>query len=131
MSDLCIKEIPFQFDLKEQNALSELNHILTENPVLRIYDVNCETELQTDASKDGYGAILMQKAIEDEKFHPVYYMRCKTKSEKRNYSSYELEVLVIVRALEKFRTYLLGIEFTIVTDCAAFEKTMQKKDLIL
>ncbi|GFS75548.1 hypothetical protein TNCV_3424961 [Trichonephila clavipes] len=46
------------------------------------------------------------------------------------YSSYELEVLAVVNALKKFRTYLLGNHFKIITDCSAFQKTMDKKDLV-
>ncbi|GFW68287.1 transposon Tf2-9 polyprotein [Trichonephila clavipes] len=46
------------------------------------------------------------------------------------YDSYELEVLAIINALKKFRVYLLGLHFKIVTDCSAFQKTMQKKELI-
>lgn len=56
-------------------------------------------------------------------------MSKKTTDAERKYSSYELEVLAIVDALKKFRVYLLGFPFKIITDCAAFEKTMNKKDL--
>lgn len=47
----------------------------------------------------------------------------------KKYSSYELEVLAIVQALKKFRVYLLGCKFKIITDCAAFQKTVNKKDI--
>ena len=40
-----------------------------------------------------------------------------------------MEVLATIKALKRFRIYLLGIHFRIVTDCAAFEKTMSKKEL--
>ncbi|GFW92667.1 hypothetical protein TNCV_519831 [Trichonephila clavipes] len=79
--------------------------------------------------KQGYGAILLQEA-EDGKLHPVYYTSKKTNTAEEKYDSYELEVLAIINALKKFRVYLLGQHFKIVTDCSAFQKTMQKKDLI-
>ncbi|GFX35570.1 retrovirus-related Pol polyprotein from transposon 17.6 [Trichonephila clavipes] len=66
---------------------------------------------------------------EDGKLHPVYYMSKKTNTAEEKYDSYELEVLAIINAL-KFRVYLLGQHFKIVTDCSAFQKTMQKKELI-
>lgn len=72
----------------------------------------------------------MQKSSNDGQYHPIYYMSHKTKPEERNYSSYELEALAIVRALEKFRVYLLGIEFTIITNCAVFQRTMSKQNLV-
>ncbi|GFV56950.1 retrovirus-related Pol polyprotein from transposon 17.6 [Trichonephila clavipes] len=54
----------------------------------------------------------------------------KTNTAEEKYDSYELEVLAIINALKKFRVYLLGQPFKIVTDCSAFQKTMQKKELI-
>ncbi|GIX85121.1 hypothetical protein CDAR_94141 [Caerostris darwini] len=57
-------------------------------------------------------------------------MSKKTSLAEEKYSSYELEVLAVVEALKKFRIYLLGNKFKIVTDCLAFEKTMEKKDLV-
>ncbi|GFX72448.1 transposon Tf2-9 polyprotein [Trichonephila clavipes] len=87
------------------------------------------TELHTDASQQGYGAVLLQEA-EDGKLHPVQYMSQKTTPAEEKYSSHELEVLAVVKALKKFRTYLLGIHFKIITDCSAVQKTMDKKDLV-
>ncbi|GFY46053.1 uncharacterized protein TNIN_18032 [Trichonephila inaurata madagascariensis] len=57
-------------------------------------------------------------------------MSKKTNTAEEKYDSYELEVLAIINALKKFRVYLLGQHFKIVTDCSAFQKTMHKKDLI-
>ncbi|GFW61932.1 transposon Tf2-9 polyprotein [Trichonephila clavipes] len=57
-------------------------------------------------------------------------MSQKTTPAEEKYSSYELEVLAVVSALKKFRTYLLGNPFKIITDCSAFQKTMDKKDLV-
>ncbi|GFW42925.1 transposon Ty3-I Gag-Pol polyprotein [Trichonephila clavipes] len=77
----------------------------------------------------GYGAVLLQEA-EDGKLHHVQYMSQKTTPAEEKYSSYELEVLVVVNALKKFRTYLLGNHFKIITGCSAFQNTMDKKDLV-
>jgi len=35
----------------------------------------------------------------------------------------------VVKALKKFCVYLLGKKFKVITDCAAFQQTMRKKDL--
>ncbi|GFW93601.1 retrovirus-related Pol polyprotein from transposon 17.6 [Trichonephila clavipes] len=103
-----------------------MKKILSEGPILHLYKYGRKTELHTDAYKQGYGAILLQEA-EDGKLHPVYYMSKKTNIAEEKYDSYELEVLAIINALKKFRVYLLGQHFKIVTDCSAFQKTMQKK----
>ena len=57
-------------------------------------------------------------------------MSKKTTAAERKFSSYELETLAVVNALKKFRTYLLGLHFKIITDCAAFAMTLGKKDLV-
>ncbi|UYV84469.1 hypothetical protein LAZ67_X002302 [Cordylochernes scorpioides] len=59
----------------------------------------------------------------------IHYMSKKTNEAQQKYSSYELEVLAVVEAVKKFRIYLLGIKFKILTDCSAFTMTLKKKDL--
>ena len=78
---------------------------------------------------NGLGVILLQKNPKDNKLHPVYYMSCKTIETESTYTSYELEVLAVIRALDKFRHYLLGMRFKIVTDCIAFKQTLSKVKL--
>ncbi|GFT16117.1 hypothetical protein TNCV_3316371 [Trichonephila clavipes] len=102
---------------------------MSEGPILHLYKYGGKTELHTDACKQRFGAILLQEA-EDGKLHPVYFMSKKTNTAEEKYDSYELEVLAIINALKKFRVYLLGQHFKRVTDCSAFQKTMQKKELI-
>lgn len=104
--------------------------MLTEKPILSLYRAEAETELHTDASALRYGAILLQRNSVDQHFHPIYYSGKTTPAETK-YSSYELEVLAITRALQKFRVYLLGISFIIITDCSAFTLTVSNKDLCI
>lgn len=129
LSDLLRKDIMFQFGEVEKEAFNKLKQILSSEPVLQIFDQTLETELHTDASQDGLGAILLQRSRIDGKLHPVQYMSRKSRQAERNYKSYELEVLAVIEALEKFRIYLLGLKFKIVTDCAAFTQTMRKKEV--
>ena len=85
--------------------------------------------MHTDASQEGYGAILMQRDSVDQQWHPVYYMSRKTTPAERAYHSYELEAMAIVKAVDKFKVYLWGIHFRIVTYCKAFEQTLRKREL--
>ncbi|GFX94851.1 transposon Tf2-8 polyprotein [Trichonephila clavipes] len=85
-------------------------------------------ELHTDACKLGLGAVLLQQG-EDGRFYPIHYMSKKTSIQEEKLCSYELEVLAVIEALKKFRNYLLGRKFRIQTDCAAFAKTLDKKEL--
>ncbi|KAL0861593.1 hypothetical protein ABMA27_009092 [Loxostege sticticalis] len=77
----------------------------------------------------GYAAILMQRDPNDGKQHPVHYMSRKTTETQQRCSSYELEALAVIEGFKKFRRYLLGIHFKIITDCEAFQKTLNKKDV--
>ncbi|CAK1603490.1 unnamed protein product [Parnassius mnemosyne] len=129
LTNLLKKDVEFNFDEECEMAFNELKRILCSSPVLRIYDPDLTTELHTDASAEGYGAVLLQKSPTDNQMHPVYYMSKKTTPAERKYHSYYLEILAIVEAVKKFRVYLLGIRFKIVTDCSALTKTLQKKDL--
>lgn len=131
LSDLLKKNSVFRFAESERNAFEKLKKCLAEEPVLRIYNFDYETKIHTDASQEKYGAVLLQKSLTDNQLHPVYFMSKKTTDAERKYSSYELEALAVVDALKKFRIYLLGNTFKIVTDCSAFQQTMRKKDLSL
>lgn len=131
LTDLLKKDVKFHLSAKEIEAFEKLKAALICGPVLKIYRVGAETELHTDASCLGYGVILMQKDCNDGKFHPVYYGSGKTTEAEAKYCSYELEVLAIIKSLEKFRVYLLGIHFKIITDCQAFAATMRKEKLCL
>lgn len=129
LTDLLKKGALYNFDETCQKAFIDLKRNLCQSPVLKIYDPSVETELHTDASGDGYGAVLLQRNLKDNQMHPVQYMSKKTTPAEKKYHSYYLEILAIVEAVKKFRVYLLGIRFKIVTDCSALTMTLQKKDL--
>ncbi|GFW59161.1 retrovirus-related Pol polyprotein from transposon 17.6 [Trichonephila clavipes] len=129
LSDLLRKDSPFQFYAEPQTAFQKLKYLLSQQPVLSIFNQNSPTEIHTDASIDGLGAVLLQKSIHDNQFHPVFYMSKKTSDHERKYTSFELEVLAVVEALKKFRIYVLGTSFKIITDCDALVKTLSKKEL--
>ncbi|XP_076382074.1 uncharacterized protein LOC143260475 [Megalopta genalis] len=128
LSDLLKDNVKFSFSIEQLRSFEMLKAALANKPTLRIYNPTAITELHTDASKDGYGAILLQKDVDEKHFHPVYFMSRKTSDAERNYHSYELEILAVIKAVQKFRIYLLGIKFKLVTDCDALRKTLHKFD---
>lgn len=73
LTELFKKCVLFSFGDKEKVAFNQVKDILCNKPVLRIYSPNADTELHTDASSQGFGAILLQRDNEDHCFHPVYY----------------------------------------------------------
>lgn len=123
---LLSKNVRFVFDSECMSAFNQLREALISAPVLSIYDPTRETELHCDASSLGYGAVLLQKQ-DDNKFHPTAYFSKSTTSAESKYHSFELETLAIIYALRRFRVYLEGIPFKIVTDCSSLTLTLNKK----
>ena len=62
------------------------------------------------AHRPGLGAVLLQGG------HPVAFYSRKLSSVDGNYAIQELEMLAVLSALEEFRCYLDGAEFTVVSD---------------
>ena len=77
---------------------------------LPTFNINAETTLQTDASKKGLGACLIQngKVV-------CYASRALTKSV-QYYQNLERETLGTIWGMEKFHYFLYGKEFTLETD---------------
>lgn len=121
-------ETKFTFKDDQRRAFNQLTTALTTNLILKLYKVGANMELHTDASRLDLGAILLQRDGEDNQLHSVYYASWKIKGAEERYSSFELGVLAIIKALRKFRVYLLGIPFRIITNCKAFVQTVSKKD---
>ena len=77
---------------------------------LPYFDVNAETTLQTDASKKGLRACLIQKGKVI-----CHTSRALTKTE-QNYQNLEREGLGTIWAMEKFHCFLYRKKFTLETD---------------
>ena len=77
---------------------------------LPYFDVNAETTLQTDASKKGLGACLIQKGKVIS-----YASRALTKTE-QNCQNLEREALGTIWGMEKFHYFLYGKQFTLETN---------------
>ena len=70
--------------------MEKIKRTLADRSVLAIYDSKLETEVHTDASAIGLGAILLQ-IHESGKRIVAYYSR-KTTPEEQKYHSYDLEL---------------------------------------
>ena len=75
-------------------------------PVLAFANYSKPFMLETDASKDGLGAVLLQKG-EDGKYHPIACGSKALSKYEKNYHSSKLEFLALKWAVtEHFREYL-------------------------
>ncbi|CAD7087618.1 unnamed protein product [Hermetia illucens] len=103
-------------------AFNLLKKHLSEEPVLALYRPTSFHEVHTDASMIGLAGILMQS--EDQlTWRAVFYYSRQCSDAEQKYHSNELEVLAIVESLERFRFYLLGKRFRVITDCNAISST--------
>ncbi|UYV81400.1 hypothetical protein LAZ67_20001079 [Cordylochernes scorpioides] len=113
LKDLLKKDSAFNWNQEEQNAFEALKSALIPEPALGHFDYSSPTEIHTDASNYGIGAVLVP--IQKEKERAIAYAsRTLNKAEK--YSTTERECLAIIWAINKFRPYVFRQPFTIVTD---------------
>lgn len=129
LTRLTKKNVKWQWNTEQQRAFDKIKAVLITRPVLAIFNHTLVTELHTDASTTAVAAILFQTDSEGVQ-HVVAYFSKQTTIEQRHYHSYELETMAVVYALQYFRVYLLGLRFTVVTDCSALRTTFSKRDLV-
>ena len=127
LTDLTKKETSFNWQKEQQEAFEELKRKLISYPVLAHYDPSRETQIRTDACAYGIGAILLQKI--DEDWHPIAYMSRLLKKSQLNYHISDKECYAIVEAINKWRAYLDGIRFEVMTDHCSLCYLVTKKDL--
>ena len=100
--------------------------MLTSAPVLQPPDWSQPFELMCDASDSAVGAVLGQK--NGKNYHVIYYASRTLNDAQKNYTTTEKELLAIVFALEKFRSYLLGTKVVVYSDYSALKYLLAKKE---
>lgn len=109
-----------------QDALDQIKVVLTSAPILANPNYDQPFIIQTDASDTGMGAILVQGEGEEERV--VAFWSQKLSSAQRKYQTTERECLAVILAVEKFRPYIEGAKFTVITDHASLLWLRNLKD---
>nr|GEU49818.1 reverse transcriptase domain-containing protein [Tanacetum cinerariifolium] len=107
------KDTPFNFSQECVDAFQTLKRKLTENPILIAPYWDMPFELTCDASDFAIGAVLGQ--CQDKHFRPIHNASKTMTEAESKYTTTEIEMLAVVYAFEKFRSYLImnkSIEFT-------------------
>lgn len=116
----------FAFDKPCQEAFDELKRQLTTAPIIQPPDWEFPFELMCDASNFALGAVLAQRI--GRASHVIAYASRTLDSAQANYTTTEKELLAIVFALDKFRSYLLGSKVIVFSDHAALKFLLKKPD---
>ena len=113
-----VTEFKAKWTAEHDEAFQKVKEKLITAPVLGYPDFNLPFLVETDASLKGLGGVISQDQ-ENGKVVIAYASRKLRPTEKNmsNYSAMKLELLGLKWAVtEKFREYLLGSKFTVLTD---------------
>ena len=127
LNDLLKKETNFLWTPECQKSFEILKEKLISPPILIYFKDNAPIILHTDASGYGIGAVLCQEI--DSKEHVVAYASRSLNKYESKYGITELEALAVVWAVEKFRNYLFGHDFLLITDHHSLCYLNKKKEL--
>ena len=120
------KEMPFDFDEACKRAFDRMKELLTSLPIIQPPDWNLPSEIMCDASDYTVGMVLGQRV--GKATYAIYYASRALNGSQLNYSTTEEELLAVIFALEKFRSYLLGAKVIIFSDHAALRYLLTKKE---
>ncbi|KAL0702240.1 hypothetical protein Bca4012_058362 [Brassica carinata] len=126
MTKLLCKEAAFSFDEDCLEAFKKIKGDLVSAPIVQPPDWDLPFEIMCDASDFAVGAVLGQK--KDGKTHVIYYASQTLNDAQMKYATTEKEMLAIVFAFEKFRSYLVGSKVIVYTDHEALRHLLAKKD---
>ncbi|WVZ03967.1 hypothetical protein V8G54_024773 [Vigna mungo] len=126
LSSLLQKDVPFNFGEKCKAAFDSLKRALTTTPVIQPPDWTLPFELMCDASNFAVGAVLAQR--NGKLPHVIYYSSRTLDTAQANYTTFEKDLLAVVFALDKFRSYILGSKVIVYTDHDALKFLLKKAD---
>ena len=113
----------FDWNYKCEKSFKKLKTLLTSAPILRIDDPNKDFVVCTDACNDGLGRVLTQEE------HVIAYESRKLKIHEKNYTTYDLELAVVLHALKMWHHHLIGRKFILMTDNKGLKYMLDQPNL--
>jgi hypothetical protein len=123
------KDVDFDFDEKCLAAFRTLKSALVSPPIIQPPNWSQPIEIMCDASDYAVGAVLGQR--KEGRVHIVYYAHKTLNEAQLNYATTEKELLAVVFAFEKFRSYIVNSKVIVYTDHAAIKYLLAKKDALI
>lgn len=103
-----------QWNDRAEEAFLKIKQALVSAPILRSPDFSKKFTVQCDASDTGIAGVLTQE-VDGAEVVVAYCSRALSRAE-RNYTVSERELLAMLFSIEKFRPYIEGVRFTLITD---------------
>ena len=113
----------FAWDEQATEAFEKLKMAMTTIPVLALPNWDLPFLIKTDASGTGLGAVLSQNG------HPIAFFSQKLSTRAQAKSIYERELMAVVLSVQKWRHYLLGRKFTIISDQKALKFLLEQREV--
>ena len=126
LTNLLAKDAPFEFTDECLAAFHTLKKALISMPIIQPPDWSLPFEIMCDASDYAVGVVLGQ--TKDKKHQAIAYTSKTLTGEQLNYATTKKELLAVVFATDKFRSYLVGAKVIVYTDHAALKYMLTKKD---
>ncbi|GJZ61820.1 putative reverse transcriptase domain-containing protein [Tanacetum coccineum] len=108
---------------EQDEAFRILKEKLCNAPVLALPDGPDDFVAYCDASKQGFGCVLMQRG------KVIAYASRQLRKHEKNYTTHDLELGAVVFALKIWRHYLYGTKSVIYTDHKSLQYIFDQKDL--
>lgn len=103
-----------------------LKKALISTPIVKSLEWTKSFGLMCDVSDFSIGVVLGQRY--NKVFHTIYYASRTLIEVQINYTTIEKELLAVVFAFDKFRSYLVGTKMFVYTDHVAIKYLISKKD---
>ncbi|KAL5540758.1 hypothetical protein UlMin_044081 [Ulmus minor] len=126
LCELLVKDAVFDFSKDCLHAFETLKEKLISSPIIVAPDWELPFTLMCDASDYAIGVVLGQR--KGKIFHVIYYASKVLNDAQLNYATTEKELLAVVYAFDKFRSYLIGSKVIVYTDHSALRYLFAKKD---
>ena len=141
----------FQWTTEHESSFQSLKEAISSDSCLFMYDPSLKTELHTDASAIGVGAVLVQVLPNSSsgpasstssgattgvqakcsklQVRPIAYFSQKLTEPQQKWNTTELEAYAVFLAVSHFQVYLTNGPFTVVTDNSALTWAQNNRKL--
>lgn len=115
-----------QWSEEAEKSFNDIKQALIAPAILSSPDYTLPYKMYCDASLLAGAAVLTQ--VQDGEERVIAYHSAKFSPTQRNYSATERECLAVLTGIEKFRPFIDGVEFTVVTDHASLKWLQNLKE---